>query len=345
MGEITTLYKMLNLKKPYLIAEIGSSHMGNMSLAFKAIEEAKKGGADCVKFQLFKESTIVHPKLKTLSYIKHNNYKYQSQRFAKMKITLDKLKKLYVFAKKKKIDFCVTPFDPYFVKKISKYIKCFKVASGDLNYYPLLKEIKKTKKITLISTGMSHYNDIKDSIKNLNKKKVIILHCVSSYPTKFKDINLSNISELRNKFKLPVGFSDHTTGIEATVASVFFGAKIIEKHFIPSRGAKFSADYPLSINFKQMQILRRKIDEAFIMIGKKKDDILKCEKYGEKNLKRSIYSLSTIKKGEKLNNKNIICLRPYVKKGIKVENYYQVLNKKAKRKISKLALIKKNDLK
>ena len=86
---------MFNLKKPYIIAEIGSSHMGSMSLAFKAIEEAKKGGADCVKFQLFNESTIVHPKLKTLSYIKHNNYKYQLQRFAKMKISLDKLKTLH----------------------------------------------------------------------------------------------------------------------------------------------------------------------------------------------------------------------------------------------------------
>ena len=68
-------------KKPYLIAEVGSSHMGNINLAFKAIAEAKKGGADCVKFQLFDESTIVHPKLKTLSYIKHNKYKYQSQRY------------------------------------------------------------------------------------------------------------------------------------------------------------------------------------------------------------------------------------------------------------------------
>ena len=335
---------MFNLKKPYIIAEIGSSHMGSMSLAFKAIEEAKKGGADCVKFQLFNESTIVHPKLKTLSYIKHNNYKYQLQRFAKMKISLDKLKKLYSFARKRKIDFCVTPFDPSFVKKISKFVKFFKVASGDLNYYPLLKEIKKTKKITLISTGMSNYGDIKDSIKNLDKKKVVILHCVSSYPTKLKDINLYNISELKRVFKLPVGFSDHTPGINATVASVYFGAKIIEKHFVPSKGAKFSADYPLSINFKQMQVLRKKVDQAFGMIGKKKDLVLKCEKYGEKNLKRSIYSLKTLKKGEKINKNNIICLRPYNKKGVKIENFYNFLNKKVKRNINRLALIKKTDL-
>ena len=115
------------------------------------------------------------------------------------------------------------------------------------------------------------------------------MHCVSSYPTKLEDINLQNIAELKKRFKIEVGFSDHTAGIEAAVSSIFFGAKVIEKHFIPLRGSSKSADYPLSINFKQMKSLRKKIDQAFLMIGKKKDKILKCEKYGQKNLKRSIY--------------------------------------------------------
>jgi N,N'-diacetyllegionaminate synthase len=335
---------MFKLKKPYLIAEIGSSHMGNLKLAYLAIAEAKKGGADCVKFQIYDEKTIVHPKLRTLSYIKHNKYKYQAERFAKMKITLNDIKKLYDFSKKKKIDFCVTPFDPNLVKKISKYVKFFKVASGDLNYYQLLKEIKKTKKIALVSTGASKYKDIKNSLKYLNKKKVAILHCVSSYPTKKEDINLSNILELKNNFNIEVGFSDHTQGIDATVASVFFGAKIIEKHFVPSRGSSKSADYPLSINYRQMKNLRKKIDDAFSMIGEKKDRILKCEKYGEKNLKRSIYSSQVIKKGNKLNKDNIICLRPYIKSGVKIENFYDVVKKKAKRTINKYKLIKKGDL-
>ena len=93
-----------------------------------------------------------------------------------------------------------------------------------------------------------------------------------------------------------------------------------------------------------MQVLRKKVDQAFGMIGKKKDLVLKCEKYGEKNLKRSIYSLKTLKKGEKINKNNIICLRHYNKKGVKIENFYKFLNKKVKRKINRLALIKKTDL-
>ena len=336
---------MLKLKKPYLIAEIGSSHMGNLKLAYKTIFEAKKGGADCVKFQIYDEKTIVHPKLKTLSYIKHNKFKYQAQRFAKMKISFSNLKKLHLYAKKIRIDFCVTPFDPNFVKRLSKYVKFFKVASGDLNYYQLLNEIKKTKKMTFLSTGISKYKDIESSLKFLNRKKVVIFHCVSSYPTKLEDINLSNIRELKKRFKIETGFSDHTQGIEATISSVFFGAKIIEKHFIPSRGSSKSADYPLSINFKQMKILRKKIDQAFLMIGNKKDKILNCEKYGEKNLKRSIYSSQKIKKGSKFNKHNVICLRPFNNKGLKIENFYNVLKKRAKKDIGINKLIKRSDLK
>ena len=330
---------MLSKHKVYLIAEIGSAHLGNMSLAIQAIKEAKKGGADCVKFQLYNEKTIVHPKLKTLSYIKFNKYKYQIDRFRKMKISLDIVRKLHKYSKKLKIDFCVTPFDPLFVKKISKYVKFFKIASGDLNYIPLLKEIKKTKKTAVLSTGMSNYKNIKNSLKYLDKKKVILMHCVSKYPTKTSDINLSNIYELKKFFNIPTGFSDHTSGIDATIASVFFGARIIEKHFVPLKGSRKSADYPLSINMKDLIILREKIANAMLMIGKKKDKVLKCEKYGEKNLKRSIYSSKKIKKGERFTKYNLICLRPFIKKGVRVENFYNLIGKKAQKNFLKYQLI------
>ena len=148
--------------KPYIIAEIGSSHMGSDKLALETIRQAKLGGADCVKFQIFKGESIVHPRIETLKYIKKNKYKYQIDRFKKMSISIDKLKKFYNYSKKIKIDFCVTPFDPDLVKKLSKFVKFFKVASGDLNYYQLLAEIKKTNKHVILSTGMSTYSDIKN---------------------------------------------------------------------------------------------------------------------------------------------------------------------------------------
>ena len=139
-------------------------------------------------------------------------------------------------------------------------------------------------------------------------------------------------------FGLPVGFSDHTTGIDATVASIF-GARVIEKHFIPTKGSEKSADFPLSVDYKKLSQIRRKIDEAYNMIGKKKDGVLNCEKYGEKNLKRSIYARKEIKKGEKLSSNNLICLRPFIKKGVRIENFYKLQNKKALRNINKFNLL------
>lgn len=331
-------------KKPYIIAEIGSSHMGNDNLAFETIRQAKLGGADCVKFQIYKGETIVHPKLRTLKYIKFNKYKYQIDRFNKMSISIDRLKNFYNYSKKINIDFCVTPFDPFLVKELSKYVKFFKVASGDLNYYQLLNEIKKTNKFVMLSTGMSTYKDIENSIKILKKNKIIIMHCVSSYPTIKKNINLSNITELYKHFKIPVGFSDHTTGIDAPIQAIAYGARVIEKHFVPLKGSRKSADYPLSINYKQLKEMKKKIKTAFEMIGKKKNKVLPCELYGEKNLKRSIYSKCDIKKGEKITLENIICIRPYKKSGLKIEVLNKILGQKAKRDILINSLIKKTDI-
>jgi sialic acid synthase SpsE len=244
--------------KPYIIAEIGSSHMGSDKLALETIRQAKLGGANCVKFQIYKGESIVHPKLKTLKYIKHNKYKYQVDRFNKMSINIERLKKFYDYSKKIKIDFCVTPFDPDLVQKLSKFVKFFKVASGDLNYYQLLTKIKKTKKHVILSTGMSTYDDIQNSLKFLDKKKTTLMHCVSSYPTKKENINLSNIRKLNNYFKIPVGFSDHTTGIDAPIQAISYGAKVIEKHFVPIKGSTKSADYPLSINYKELSLMKKK---------------------------------------------------------------------------------------
>ena len=117
-----------NLKKPYVIAEVGSNHKGNFSHCFKAIDSAKKSGADCVKFQLYDENYLAHPKLKTLNYIKNNSFKYQRDRFKSLKINVDLVKKLYFYSKKKKIDFCITPFHKKFVNQLKNYVSFFKIS-------------------------------------------------------------------------------------------------------------------------------------------------------------------------------------------------------------------------
>ena len=332
------------LKKPYIIAEVGSNHNGNFKNCYKAINSAKKSGADCIKFQLYDENYLAHPKLKTLNYIKNNSFKYQRDRFKSLKLNINLIKKLFIYSKKKKIDFCITPFHESFVDELKNYVTYFKIASGDLNYYPLLDKIKKSGKYAVLSTGMSSYKDIANAIKKLNKKKLALLHCIASYPTPQNSLNLDNIRHLKKEFKLPTGFSDHSEGIEASFFSIFFGSIIIEKHFLPSDKTSRVADQLLSITPTQMKNLKNRIDKYFCFIGKKKENILSSEKYFSKNLKRSLYYNKNLKKNDFIKKDSIIFLRPFNRKGIPIEDYKKILNKKLKKDVKKLKLICKNHL-
>jgi N,N'-diacetyllegionaminate synthase len=326
-------------KKVYVIAEVGSNHSGKIINCIKAVKAAKDSGADCVKFQLYDEKTIAHPKQLTLGYIKNNKFKFQRDRFKSLKLDFDKIKKIHSYCKKINIDFCVTPFDHKLVKRLSKYVNFFKIASGDINYLPLLKEVKKTGKKCIISTGMSEYKDIRRALTILGKKKTSILHCIASYPTNFNDCNLENIKYLKKEFKVPVGFSDHTSGIEASMNSVFFGAEIIEKHFLPSEKIKKVADYELSIKPSQMKQMTEGIKNNINMVGSIKNKVLKCEKYFSINLKRSLYFSEKFSEEKKITLETINFLRPYNKKGIKLENYTSIVGKRLKKKVKKHELV------
>ena len=189
---------------------------------------------------------------------------------------------------------------------------------------------------------MCTYKDISRALNILGKKKTAILHCIASYPTKHDDCNLENIRYLSKRFNVPIGFSDHTSGIIAATNSVFFGAKIIEKHFLPSETIKNVADYELSIKPSEMKKLTENIKINLKMIGSKKDQILKSEKYFSVNLKRSLYFARNKKKGSIIQNKDIAFLRPYKIKGLPIIEFSKIVGKKIKTNVFKNDLIHKN---
>ena len=328
-------------KKPYVIAEVGSNHLGNKNLCIASIKQAKKAGADCVKFQLFDENNLVNKKMKIYKHVKDYKLKYQYQRFKKVKISFQLIQKLFKESKKNKIDFCVTPFDVKYIKQLKRYVKFFKVASGDLNNIDLLKEIASTKKKVVISTGMSNLKEIKKAISFFPKKNVVLLHCISCYPTKNIDANLINIKTLKDKFRLEVGYSDHTTGIDAAANSVFFGATIIEKHFMPKK-TKLAGDFKLSIDQYELKKLILKIKQNYEMIGKRRIGPFKSEAYYKKTLRRSVYYSDNIQKFKSIRKNHFNILRPYTKKGIKIEELKKFLNSKLKINVKKNQLVKKN---
>ena len=247
---------MIKRNKVYIIAEIGINHNGNLNLAIKSIKAAAKAGVDAVKFQSFRtEEFMADKKLK---------YKYKTSKgiktehmyhmFKRLEFKNEWYSKLSNLCKSLEIDFLSSAADiesANILKKINS--KAIKIASEDIINYPLLKKISKLNKRVILSTGMADDREIKKAIsilKNL-KKKLILLHCVSLYPTPENKINLGRILALKEKYKLPVGFSDHTIGINASFAAVVMGACIIEKHFTLSKKL-LGPDHMLSADPKEL---------------------------------------------------------------------------------------------
>ena len=227
---------MVNLtnNKTLIIAEAGVNHNGNIYLAKKMIKAAARAGADIIKFQIFKTELLLKKNTKKPNYIKKIiKRQSQFQILKRLELTYDNFKTLKKYCEKFNIEFMSSPFDLEslnFIKKLN--VKRIKIASSEINNVPLIKKIGELKKKIIISTGMSDMQEIKFCLdyllkKGTKKRDISILHCNSEYPSPFKDINLKAIETIKNKFRVQVGLSDHSIGIEIPIAAVGMGAKII----------------------------------------------------------------------------------------------------------------------
>ena len=280
---------MKNSFKTYIIAEIGSNHNNNIETAFKYIKEAKKSGANAVKFQSLKKEKLISP------YIFKNNKRYKNlsyEKFINLEISDEMHYKLKKFSDKIGIEFISTPFDLEAVDLLEKIgVKKYKIASGDITFYPLLTKIAKTKKSVIISTGASNIKDISNALECFKKKSNIsLLHCVSNYPPKWEQMNLLAIKTLINKFNLPVGISDHSPGDMVSVASVALGATIIEKHITFDRSLK-GPDHSFAMLIKEFSSMIKKIRNLELSLGDGIKKPTKEEILRQKNIRRSIYDM------------------------------------------------------
>ena len=221
----------------FVIAEAGVNHNGDVELAKKLIGAAADAGADAVKFQTFKAESVVTTNAEKAEYQKETTDVKESQydMIKKLELTESNFKELADYAKKKDILFLSSPFDKESADLLDGInVPVFKVASGEITNFPLLKHIAEKGKPIILSTGMATLGEIEDAlrvIREVGVDDVFLLHCVTSYPAKMEDVNLRVIETLKLAFKLPVGFSDHTLGITVPIAAVSLGAVVIEKHF------------------------------------------------------------------------------------------------------------------
>jgi sialic acid synthase SpsE len=193
-----------------------------------------------------------------------------------------------------------------------------------------------------MSIGASNIHEVKQTLKVINKyhNKVILLYCVSAYPSEESDMNIRSIEYLKNKFKKNfIGLSDHTNSIETSLVASLCGAKIIEKHFIIDN--KKTYDSKFSILPEQLKLLTKSIEKYKIILGKYKHSIKKKE-LDKRKYRRSFYAKKEIKKGEKFNDKNIISLRPKI--GLCASRYFRLINKKSKKNYKKFESISKNEI-
>lgn len=328
-------------KPPIIIAEISGNHSGSKKRFLNLVDKACKNGADLIKIQSYEPDDITlnkkTPHFKIKKGIWKNKYLWDIYKKACTPFSWHK--DAFEIAKKNKKTIFSSPFSKRAVDLLEKLeVSIYKIASFEITDLNLINYIASKRKPIIISTGMASISEIKTAIKIIEKyhKKIIILHCVSDYPTKLEDTNLNKIRELKKIFsKYIIGLSDHTNHIHSSIASIPIGIVAIEKHF--NLDNKKTLDSAFSITPDKLNELKKLSLNIFESLNKKKIYIPKNLK-----LRRSIFASKFIKKNEKISEKNIVCLRPEV--GIKAKNFYKIIGKRTKKNLKKNDAIYFNDL-
>lgn len=335
----------MNNNKTIIIAEAGVNHNGSLQNAYKLIDVAAKCKADYIKFQIVDASVISFNAKKAKYQIdKNNKTESQFSMIKKLEMNWSKIHPLLIKrCKKKKIKFLTSIFDSSWIREIKKLrLDYIKIPSGEINNHQLLKSVANLNKKILLSTGASKILEIKSSIdyliKNgLKRKNLTIMHCNSAYPTPMSDVNLLAIKYLQDKLKLSVGFSDHSLGINAAIASVALGVSVIEKHFTLSNSMS-GPDHKISLNPKQLEEFVKSIRNTEKALGAYGKFVTSSERINRKIIRKSIYANLKIKKGEIFTNKNIKLKRPGV--GLSPKLFEKILGLKSKKNYKYDQLIK-----
>ncbi len=318
---------------PLLIAEIGGNHEGNFEYAKKLTRLAIKTDADLIKFQICEADKLISSKE---SPDRQKHFK---------KFQLNKKQYLYLasMVKKAGIGYMASIWNYAALSWIDAKMSIYKVASGDLTAYPLLKKIAEKEKPIILSTGLSSEKEVLDAVSyiqsinsNYKKKEMLgLLQCTSMYPTTNKDTHLNVMNRLRELTKVTVGYSDHTEGSEALKYAAAMGAEILEFHFTDNRKRKRFRDHELSLTLEEVQSLIKEIKNIKDYQGDNIKKPLKIELDSGHNIsfRRAVYPSKDIKKGEILTEDNLTVLRP--NHGIDARNYDKLIGKRLKESVKK----------
>ncbi len=309
--------ELRNFGKPFIIAEIGANHNGDMNLAKEIIDAAKSCGCDAVKFQSFSDKSLICK----AEYEANTKYRDSPKKhFGSLE---EMVKKYYLreeqhyelkeYCDKKEILFSSSPFS---VEEVDLLIKLdvpyLKVASMDINNYPLLRYMASKNKPLVISTGMATLAEIDNALRiveNEGNTNIILLHCISIYPPAYEDINLRNIIMLQQTFPYPVGFSDHSLGIHIPFAAVTLGSCLIEKHFTIDKDLP-GWDHEISADPSEMKQIVENSAQINVALGSFNRIVSSAEEAKKLKLRRSIVTTRDIFAGQKVKKEDLTSKRP-----------------------------------
>ncbi|MDC0644680.1 N-acetylneuraminate synthase family protein [Alphaproteobacteria bacterium] len=299
--------------KTSVIAEIGVNHNGDLHTALKLIEKSVDAGADAVKFQAFKASSLVSKSARTAEYQQKTTAKnYQGDFLSSLELNNDCWIEIGKKCAEKKVEFICTPFN---ASSLDHLLKCglskIKVASGEINNFPNLRIFAESKLPVLLSTGMSYFHEVEKAVEWLQKHgcdDITILHCTSLYPAASDTLNLRSLEKLK-KINLPLGYSDHSLGFAAALMAVALGAKVIEKH-ITLDNDSLGPDHAASLDVDNFREFVDMIREADSMLGEVQKSPHPLEEDMRMLARRSWHAKKRLQAGELINQSDIILLRP-----------------------------------
>lgn len=315
-----------------IIAEAGVNHNGSLETAKKLVDAAKESGADCIKFQTFKSENLVVKQADKADYQKENTSSSESQleMLQKLELSYDDFIDLNKYCEMKNIVFLSTPFDLESIDFLNSLgMNRWKIPSGEITNLPYLIKLAQTKKPIILSTGMCTLAEVKAAFELLKANgscDITILHCTTDYPTSFADVNLNAMITLKNQFQVPVGYSDHTEGIEIPIAAVAMGASVIEKHFTLDREME-GPDHKASLAPYELRAMVKAIRNVELALGSGIKKPADSEIKNRLIVRKSIIASQMIKKGELFTDENLAVKRPG--NGICPMKWFEVLGKRA----------------
>jgi sialic acid synthase SpsE len=295
-------------ERVFIVAEIGNNHEGDFALAEDMIDLAADAGVDAVKFQTFVPEHYVS-----------SDQTDRLQRLRKFALTLEQYESLATFANARGVQFFSTPFDLASADALAAFCPAIKISSGDNNFFPLIERVASFRLPVILSTGLADLSDVEEARKRILRVwssqsrtgDLVLLHCVSSYPTPPEAANLAAIRTLSSQFRdCTVGYSDHTLGIEAAMVSVGLGARLIEKHFTIRKDFSDFRDHQLSADPAEMAELVRQVRLAEKLLGDGKKQLAQVEEPIKDAIRRSIAASHHLKAGAVLGWADLTWVRP-----------------------------------